>query len=100
MEAIREKCDKMYKDHRVIWLPQRVFEKSELFKIELLIKIDARNPAILPMFSKFVKDLGKAKWEKPFFRFGQYLDMLDQPACGIQQPQSTLSDEEKKKRLI
>ena len=100
MDVIKDKCDRMYKDTKVIWLPSKIFEKSELFKIELLIKIDARNTAILPMFSKFVKDLGKNKWEKPFFRFGQYLDMLDVPACGIQQPIQSLNEEEKKKRLI
>jgi len=47
-----------------------------------------------------VKDLGKNKWEKPFFKYGQYLDMLDVPACGIQQPVISLSEDEKKKRLI
>ena len=47
-----------------------------------------------------MKDLGKNKWEKPFFKFGQYLDVLDTPACGITQPIQTLSDDDKKKRLI
>lgn len=47
-----------------------------------------------------MKELGKNKWEKPFFKYGQYLDMLDQPACGIQQPPVELNSEDKKKRLI
>jgi hypothetical protein len=70
MEVIKDKCERMYKETKGIWLPQKIYEKSELFKIQLLIKIDSRNTAILPMFSKFVKDLGKNKWEKPFFLFG------------------------------
>lgn len=102
LEEIREKCDKMYKETKVVWLPSKIFEKAVLFSIELQIKIDARNPQILPQFSQFVKELTKNKkeWEKPFFKFGQYLDMLDNPACGIQQPIQNLSEEEKKKRVI
>ena len=60
----------MQKDTKVIWLPQKIHEKAILLSIELQIKIDQRNPQILPQFSKFVKELGKNKWEKPFFKFG------------------------------
>ena len=90
----------MYKDTKVLWLPDRIFEKAQLFIIELLIKIDQRNAKILAQFTKYVKDIGKNKWEKPFFKFGQYLDMLDTPPCGITQPLVNLTEEEKKKRLI
>jgi len=48
-----------------------------------------------------VKELGpNNQWEKPFFKFGQYLDALDTPACGITHPIQALSDDDKKKRLI
>lgn len=70
LDDIKEKCDKMQKDTKVIWLPQKIHEKAILLSIELQIKIDQRNPQILPQFSKFVKELGKNKWEKPFFKFG------------------------------
>ena len=90
----------MYKETKIIWLPSKIFEKSVLLSIELQIKIDQRNPQILPEFSKFDKGLGKTTWEKPQFKFAEYLDMLDTPACGITQPIQTLTDDEKKKRLI
>ena len=47
LPTIKEKCDKMYKDTKVAWLPQRIYEKAQLLAIELQIKIDARNPVIL-----------------------------------------------------
>lgn len=28
IEKIKEKCDKMYKDTKVLWLPDRIFEKA------------------------------------------------------------------------
>ena len=37
----------MYKETRVIWLPDKIVEKSQLLIIELEIKIDFRNPLIL-----------------------------------------------------
>jgi hypothetical protein len=47
IEIIKSKCDKMYKETRVIWLPDKIVEKSQLLIIELEIKIDFRNPLIL-----------------------------------------------------
>jgi hypothetical protein len=49
----------------------------------LQIKIEPRNPTILENFSSFVKNIQGEKWEKPHFRFAQYLDMLDSPPTGI-----------------
>lgn len=100
LDEIKQKCDKMQKEHFVIWVPQKIFEKCMLLSIELQIRIDPRNHNIQSQFSKFVKDLGKISWEKPFFKFAKYLDMLDTPAIGITQPPQNLSDDEKKKRNI
>jgi len=35
IEEIKEKCDKMYKDTKVIWLPPKIYEKAVLLSIEL-----------------------------------------------------------------
>ena len=40
LDEIKEKCDKMYKETKIIWLPNKIFEKSVLLSIELQIKID------------------------------------------------------------
>ena len=37
---IKDKCDRMYKETKAIWLPERIVEKSNLLSIELRIKID------------------------------------------------------------
>ena len=58
MEEVKNKCDRMYKETRVVWLRERMFEKCQLLLIELQIKIDSRNPAILNQFKDFVKNLG------------------------------------------
>lgn len=86
LDDIKGKCEKMQKDYPVLWVPQKVFEKAVLLSIELQIKIDPRNSLIQNQFAKYVKDLAKDKWEKPYFKFASYLDMLDTPAIGITQP--------------
>ena len=35
LEEIKEKCDKMYKETKIIWLPSKIFEKAVLLSIEL-----------------------------------------------------------------
>ena len=39
-DAIKEKCEHMFKANRIGWMPQRVHEKAVLLSIELQIKID------------------------------------------------------------
>ena len=64
-------------------MPRLIHAKAQLLSIELQIKIDPRNPSILENFSQFVKVIQAEKWEKPHFKFAQYLDMLDSPPAGI-----------------
>ncbi len=47
--------------------------------IELQIKLDPHNPNIMKRFDDYLKAMGlsKTSWEKPVFRFAQYLDELD-----------------------
>ena len=59
------------------WMPKLVLQKAQLLSIELQIKIDPRNPSILEKFNEYVKAKRNDKWEKPNFKFAQYLDMLD-----------------------
>jgi len=60
----------MYKKSRVVpWMPERVLEKCILFCLDLQVKIDIRNAKLLTQFNQFVKDHGKMKWEKPFFKY-------------------------------
>lgn len=35
LEEIKDKCEKMQKDTKVIWMPAKIFEKSVLLSIEL-----------------------------------------------------------------
>ena len=46
MAEIKTKCDRMYKEQRVLWLKERMYEKCQLLYIELQIKIDHRSPTI------------------------------------------------------
>ena len=64
-------------------MPKLVLQKAQLFSIELQIKIDPRNPNILDKFSEYVKIKKNEKWEKPNFKFAQYLDMLDAKTSGL-----------------
>ena len=57
-----------------------------MLSIELQIKIDPRNPSILEKFSEYVKMKKNEKWEKPNFKFAQYLDMLDAKTSSISNP--------------
>jgi hypothetical protein len=50
-------------------MPKKVYQKAQLFELELLIKIEPRNDKIFDKFSTFVKSLGELKWEKPNFLF-------------------------------
>ena len=59
-------------------MPKLVLQKAQILSIELQIKIDPRNPSILEKFNEYVKAKRNDRWEKPNFRFAQYLDMLDQ----------------------
>ena len=46
MAEVKTKCDRMYKEQRVLWLKERMYEKCQLLYIELQIKIDHRSPTI------------------------------------------------------
>lgn len=35
LDEVKSKCDRMYKDHRVVWLRERMHEKCQLLLIEL-----------------------------------------------------------------
>ena len=59
-------------------MPKLVLQKAQLLSIELQIKIDPRNPSILDKFNEYIKAKKNDRWEKPNFKFAQYLDMLDQ----------------------
>ena len=86
MTEVKSKSDRMYKEQRVLWLKERMFERCQLLLIELQIKIDHRSPTIQAQFKDFVKSLSsetervglvensRRRWEKPFFRYAQYLD--------------------------
>lgn len=85
MDNIKKKCDEMFKENPYYWMPQKVYEKSFLFNIQLQIKYDPRNQEVLQKFENFIKTLTvKTAWEKPYFKYAQYLDALDQPVTGIQ----------------
>lgn len=55
-------------------MPKLVYEKARLFEFELLIKVEPRNDKILEEFTKFVKQVEEVSWEKPCFKFAQYID--------------------------
>lgn len=48
-----------------------------MLSIELQIKIDPQNPQIIKRFDEFLKQMTKTQWEKPVFRYAQFLDELD-----------------------
>ena len=50
-------------------MPKLIYQKAKLLELELLIKIDQRNPDIFNKFSEFVKNIDKDPWEKPNFLF-------------------------------
>ena len=83
-EFIKEKCDNMYKATRINWMPSKVYEKAVLLSIELQIKIDPQNPQILKRFDEFLKQMNKNQWEKPVFRYAQYLDELENKGPSLQ----------------
>jgi hypothetical protein len=78
-------------------MPKRVYQKAQLFELELLIKIEPRNEKIFENFSNFVKALGDLKWEKPNFLFAQYVDMLERN--NINQPSTESSDDRRKRQI-
>ena len=51
------------------FMPKLIYQKAKLLELELLIKIDQRNPDIFNKFSEFVKNIDKDPWEKPNFLF-------------------------------
>jgi hypothetical protein len=40
-------------------MPKLIYQKAKLLELELLIKIDQRNPDIYNQFSEFVKNIDK-----------------------------------------
>lgn len=82
-DGIKEKCDNMYKATRINWMPTRIHEKAVLLSIELQIRIDPNNPQILKRFDEFLKQMNKNQWEKPVFRYAQYLDELENKGPSI-----------------
>ena len=78
--VIREKQDQMQKWLGAAWMPRLVWQKAQLLELELLIKLDPRNAQIFDKFTNFVKsidELKDTKWEKPYFLFAQYIDLLE-----------------------
>ena len=97
LPTIEQKAESMTKQIGCAWMPKLVLQKAQLFSIELQIKIDPRNPNILDKFSEYVKIKKNEKWEKPNFKFAQYLDMLDAKTSGLQAP---LPSDQQRKRNI
>ena len=64
-------------------MPRLCYQKAQLLAIELQIKLSPRNPAIRESFYQFVQSIKDDKWEKPNFRFAQYLDMVDSPPSDL-----------------
>jgi hypothetical protein len=56
------------------WMPKLVSQKVQLMMILLRIKINTRDPNIIGQFQEFVKKIKQEKWEKPNFKFAEYLD--------------------------
>ena len=79
-------------------MPKLVLQKAQLLSIELQIKIDPRNPSILEKFNEYVKAKRNDRWEKPNFKFAQYLDMLDQKTNNL--TPEKLAPEAQRKRNI
>lgn len=77
LPEIERKVDNMTKQAGCSWQPKLVLQKAQILSIELQIKIDPRNPSILEKFNEYVKAKRNDRWEKPNFKFAQYLDMLD-----------------------
>ena len=69
LPEIERKVDTMTKQVGSAWMPKLVLQKAQLFSIELQIKIDPRNPAILNKFNEYVKAKRNDRWEKPNFKF-------------------------------
>ena len=80
------------------WMPKIVVQKAQLLSIELQIKIDPRNPSILEKFNEYVKAKRNDKWEKPNFKFAQYLDMLDQKTNNLT-PEKLAPDAQRKRNI-
>lgn len=59
----------MFKVSSYEWMPSLVYERANLFSLELQIKLDPKNPNIIKKFDDFIKELGKSAWEKPFFKY-------------------------------
>ena len=77
MSTIERKCDEAQKMFAAAFAPKLVKQKAELLKMELLIKTDPRNVEIKDKFRDLAQNQEELKWEKPCFRYAQYLDMLD-----------------------
>jgi len=93
---IETKVEQMAKQiNTYSWMPKMVDKKAQLLQIELQIKINPRNPTIKDNFQDFVKKIKTDKWEKPNFKFAQYLDTLDAQAMPL-----ALNQDEKRKRNI
>jgi hypothetical protein len=78
-------------------MPKLVYQKAQLFELELLIKIEPRNEKIFDNFAAFVKQLGELKWEKPNFLFAQYVDMLERNQ--ISKPGAEENEERRKRQI-
>ncbi len=67
----------MQKQIGAMWMTKLTYEKARLFEFELLIRVEPRNEKILEEFTKFVKTIEDVAWEKPCFKFAQYIDQLE-----------------------
>jgi hypothetical protein len=95
-DIIKEKCDQMYKATRIHYMPARVHDKAVLLSIELQIRIDPQNPQILKRFDEYLKAMSKNQWEKPLFRYAQYLDELDSKGVPMHLPKEEWPDPKKR----
>lgn len=77
LDPLKKKCDEMFKASAISWMPQRVYERAVLLSLELQIKYDPKNPNIVNRFDNYIKEISKNQWEKPLFKYAQYLDFLD-----------------------
>mmetsp|Transcript_25760 Transcript_25760/g.25040 ORF Transcript_25760/g.25040 Transcript_25760/m.25040 type:complete len:682 (+) Transcript_25760:1053-3098(+) len=99
LDPLKSKQDAQVKISSSPWMPQRVFERATLLSLELQIKLDPKNPNITKRFDEFIKELGKLQWEKPLFKFGQYLDLIDSQQDSLLQA-SAQHQQDVKKRII
>jgi len=76
-EEIKTTTEQLFKKTRFGHIPERVYERAKLYMYELQIKIDSRNEALPRKFYEFMNKHNDCQWERPMFKYAQFLDFLD-----------------------